>query len=75
MAGGGSVELYHCRILCQSISLHLGCKVWGSIGSYVGSRLPVHLLRLVRSPPFSGYFSLYYYEFPHTKQWYDQAFS
>ena len=30
MAGGGSVELYHCRILCQSISLHLGCKVWGS---------------------------------------------
>ena len=69
MAGGGSVELYHCRILCQSISLLLSCKVWGSLGSYDESRLPVHLLCLVRSLPFSGYVSVYYYyEFTPTKQ-------
>ena len=63
MAGGGSVELYHCRILCQSISLLMGCKIWSSVGSYVESRFPVLLLRLGQSLLFSGYFSINNYSF------------
>ena len=62
MARGGSVELHHYRILCQSVSLLLGCKVWSSFDSYVGLRFPVHLLHLDLSLPFSGYLSLNYYK-------------
>ena len=54
MAIGCSVELHHNRILCQSVSLLLGCKIWSSFGS----RFPVHILLLESVPKVDTGFSV-----------------
>ena len=37
MTRGGSLEFHHCRILCRSFSLDLGCQIWCSFCSHFGS--------------------------------------